>query len=231
MISTTLAVNLAKCKEPNKVECEVVWLRAIGNFGYPKTLPALFHHMELGGRAGAAAIRALRRLDTQGQDTDDLFDAVWEVYESNDSRYDSNCRIAAVDWLVKQAKVCLSSTSSSCVDIVARLLNGVSSLKTAELQTYVMASLKDGLKDSKLFGSGVVRSLKSKPRNIFKELTTKGQSVVYDGLLASAVGLNSTYGLSMEFSGGTTKSSAVGVSVEDSYGKTLPIITVKKDNI
>lgn len=182
--------------------------------------------MELGGRPGATAIRALRRLDTQGENIDELAEGVWGVYESTDARFDSNCKIAAIDWLVKQAKSCTPQASSSCVDIVARLLNGVSGLKTDELRTYAVASLKDGLGDTTLFSRGISKATR-KSRNVLKEMVVKGQSVVYDGLLTSSAGLNSTYNLAMEFGGGTMKSSAVGVSVTDAYGKILPITTVR----
>jgi hypothetical protein len=59
----------------------------------------------------------------------------------------------------------------------------------------------------------------------YAELGAEGQSIAYQGILSEKRLLNSTYNLGMEFAGGSMKTSAVGVSINDN-NDTLPIISV-----
>ncbi|OQV15525.1 putative Microsomal triglyceride transfer protein large subunit [Hypsibius exemplaris] len=207
-------------------DCSVMWLRAIGNLGCRETRTQILEHVLRGGRATPAAIKAFRRLDpfAPGSDVyDETVVAIWNVYENSSASFDSTGKIAAVDWLIRMlARV----KDVRKIAHLARIIEHIPNLQTDELRTYVMTALQNNgniiqpnmLRDA--FSLAYERSKDS----TYAQLGVTGQSVAFEGSLLRTGLLNSTYSLAMEFSGGSMKTSTVGVSLNDK-DSTLPIVT------
>ncbi|XP_013392489.1 microsomal triglyceride transfer protein large subunit isoform X2 [Lingula anatina] len=213
-IEEAITTKLAACEDE---ACKLRQLRALMNAHLPTTVPILTKYAEEAKETivAMAALKALGKIDMQ-YITKEVQAVLARIYHQNNRVYDTTIRSAAVVILLK------SHPSPAQLKVILLSLTDQSQY---EMSTYVLAKLRDLMKNCPEFRSLVQDVLKDVRINNYQVIAQKGLSSAFSNFLAVTQDTNSTYGLYMENSkSGIMKSSSMDVDLITKH-QILPILS------
>ncbi|ESO84249.1 hypothetical protein LOTGIDRAFT_229701 [Lottia gigantea] len=186
-VKKVLLENITQCEDD---QCKLMYLRALGNAGFPDTISTIleFSEKSVSSMVSFTAISALRRI-SKTHFTFENKRSLLRIFHQTKQQYDSSVRLSALNALLR--------IGLSVVELEEILLS-CQYQTHFEISTYVIKKITDEAEIDMNLKEKLNQVLQRSYVNNYHTLSQRGKSSSLTSYLAKSKDVNSTYTLSFE---------------------------------